>query len=112
MKKILLVGDSIRKGYCEYVKEKLSGAAEVYYDDENSRFAAYILRYLHGWCKQLELDGDVDLVHWNAGLWDVLEMFGDEPFTTPDYYRNVVVRVTERIKMQIGRASCRERVLW
>ena len=105
MNKILLVGDSIRKGYCEYVKEKLKDVAEVYYDDENCRFAAYILRYLHGWCKQLELGEDVDLVHWNAGLWDVLEMFGDEPFTTPDYYRNVIVRVTKRIRMLFPKAK-------
>ena len=53
MKKILLLGDSIRMGYDKYVRESLDGVAEVYYDDENSRFAAYILRYLQGWCKQL-----------------------------------------------------------
>ena len=105
MKKVLLIGDSIRRGYCNYVKDVLKDEAEVYFDDENCRFAAYILRYLHGWCKSLGLSDDVDLVHWNAGLWDVLEMFYDEPFTTPDYYRNVIVRITKRIKMLFPKAK-------
>ena len=105
MKKILLIGDSIRKGYCEYVKEKLSDVAEVYYDEENCRFAEYVLRYFNAWCRKLELADDIDMVHWNAGLWDVLEMFGDEPLTTPDYYRNVIVRITKRIRMFFPKAK-------
>ena len=105
MKKVLLVGDSIRKGYCNYVKEKLAGECEVYFDDENCRFGEYILRYLHGWCKSLGLSGDVDLVHFNTGLWDVLEMFGDEPLTTPDYYENVLVRIVKRIRMLFPEAK-------
>ncbi len=105
MKKIFLIGDSIRKGYCNYVKEKLEGEAEVYFDDENCRFGEYILRYVHGWCQQLGLSDDIDLVHWNTGLWDVLELFGDEPLTTPDYYRNVVVRITKRLRALFPKAK-------
>ena len=31
-------------GYDKYVKEALAGAAEVYYPEENCRFAEYVLR--------------------------------------------------------------------
>lgn len=44
MKKVLLLGDSIRMGYAEYVKELLKNKFDVYYDDnDNGRFAAYTL---------------------------------------------------------------------
>ena len=32
MKKVLLLGDSIRMGYDDYVKEELDGKCEVVYD--------------------------------------------------------------------------------
>ena len=42
MKKVLLLGDSIRMGYDDYVKEILQGKCEVYYAaDENGRFSAF-----------------------------------------------------------------------
>ena len=68
MKKIVLIGDSIRMGYDKYVKEALAGTAEVYYPDDNCRFANYVLRYLHEWKAEGKWPSDVDLVHWNAGL--------------------------------------------
>ncbi len=42
MKKLILLGDSIRMGYAAYVKEKLAGAAEVLFPEENCRFAQYM----------------------------------------------------------------------
>ena len=45
MKKIVLIGDSIRMGYDKYVKEALDGVADVYYPGENCRFAQYTLRF-------------------------------------------------------------------
>ena len=60
MKNIYLIGDSIRfgaagsPGYGIYVKEKLEGKANVYWPDENSRFASYTLRYLHEWAKKID----------------------------------------------------------
>ena len=35
MKKILIIGDSIRKGYSKYVKVAFQDVAEVYYPDDN-----------------------------------------------------------------------------
>lgn len=37
MKKVLLLGDSIRMGYDDYVKEELDGKCEVVYDAEDQR---------------------------------------------------------------------------
>ena len=105
MKKIFLIGDSIRMGYDKYVKEALSGAAEVVYPEENSRFAEYVLRYAHTWKANLKLDDDVDLVHWNAGLWDVLELFGEEPLTPIDFYAYFVEKIDKRLRRLFPKAK-------
>lgn len=105
MKKIFLIGDSIRMGYDKYVKEALLGAAEVVYPEENSRFAEYVLRYAHTWKSNLKLDDDVDLVHWNAGLWDVLELFGEEPLTPIDFYAYFVEKIDKRLRRLFPKAK-------
>lgn len=104
-KKILLIGDSIRMGYDKYVKEALSDVAKVYYPSENCRFAEYVLRYAAPWKEETGAPDDVDLVHWNAGLWDVLELYGDEPLTTKDYYANVIPRIDKRLRMLFPKAK-------
>lgn len=105
MKKIVLIGDSIRMGYDKYVKEALSEVAEVYYPEENCRFAENVLRYAHEWKDKTGAPDDVDLVHWNAGLWDVLELFGDEPLSTKEYYANVIPRIDRRLRMLYPKAK-------
>lgn len=99
MKKILLLGDSIRMGYDKYVKEALEGVAEVYYPKENCRFAQYMLRFLHEWKRKEEWPDDIDLVHWNAGLWDVCEIYGDEPISSPEHYVDMLKRIDKRIRV-------------
>lgn len=105
MKKIILIGDSIRMGYDKYVKDALKNSAEVYYPDENCRFAEYVLRYAHEWAAASGFGKEVDLVHWNAGLWDCLELFGDEPLSTVEYYKNVIARINKRLRMLFPRAK-------
>ncbi len=68
MKKVLLLGDSIRMGYDEYVRELLRGKAEVYFDEDNGRFAAYTLWQAN---QMFRLHGPFDVVHWNNGYWDM-----------------------------------------
>ncbi|MBP1587737.1 MAG: SGNH/GDSL hydrolase family protein [Clostridia bacterium] len=69
MKKVLLLGDSIRMGYDDYVKELLAGEFEVVYDPEdNGRFAAYTLWQANQFFKH---HGHFDVVHWNNGYWDM-----------------------------------------
>ncbi len=91
MKNILLIGDSICKGYDKYIKLCFDGVADVRYPEENCRFTTYIIRNLADWKNKLYAEGEsVDLVHWNAGLWDDLRMHDGEPLVSlEDYERNV-----------------------
>ena len=68
MKKIILIGDSIRLGYDKYVKDALARVAEVSYPDDSARFSEYTLRYLSDWKHDNKWGSDIDLVHWNTGL--------------------------------------------
>lgn len=69
MKRVLLLGDSIRMGYDDYVKELLDGEFEVIYDQyDNGRFAAYTLWQANQFFKN---HGHFDIVHWNNGYWDM-----------------------------------------
>lgn len=105
MKKIILIGDSIRMGYDKYVKEAFGDTAEVYYPTDNCRFATYILRFVHEWKKKGEWPDDVDLVHWNAGLWDVPEILGDEPVTPIDQYAVQIARIDKRLRLLFPNAK-------
>ena len=97
MKKLLLIGDSIRMGYDKAVKKTLEGKAEVFFPGENCRFAAYVLRYFHEWLKLAGEDG-VDVIHWNAGLWDNLRLFGEDPHTPLEVYVYYIERICIRIQ--------------
>ncbi len=89
MKQILLIGDSIRKGYDSYIKMALEGVAEVSYPKENCRFSSYIVRHMLDWKKELGLE-HVDLVHWNVGLWDDLVIPDGLPLVgIEEYSRNI-----------------------
>ena len=97
MKKILLIGDSIRIGYDLYVKKSFENTAEVFYPNENCRFSQYILRNLHYWKDDLGID-TVDAIHWNAGLWDTLKIYGDDCLTRLDTYVDTIERIQKRIE--------------
>lgn len=43
MKRVLLLGDSIRMGYDSMVKELLSDKYEVFFPEDNGRFSSYTL---------------------------------------------------------------------
>ena len=117
MKNIFLVGDSIRfgapnpskynnvsPGYERYVREKLEGIANVYGPDENCRFAQFTLRFLHKWAKEVPAE-QIDIVHWNNGLWDALRLFGDEPLTPLNVYGDMLKRVYKRIQFLFPNAK-------
>lgn len=97
MKNLYLIGDSIRMGYDKSVKKSLEGKANVIYADENNRFASYVLRYFHEYLKDVKGE-DIDVVHWNAGLWDCLRLFEEEPHTPIDVYAYYIDRICVRIK--------------
>ena len=68
MKKVLLLGDSIRMGYQNDVKELLQGEYEVICPEDNGRFAAYTLWQAN---QMFKWNPDIELVHFNNGYWDM-----------------------------------------
>lgn len=67
MKKTLLIGDSIRMGYQNIVREQLADQAEVLWPEENSGSSKKILENLDEWI----LSKNPDIVHINSGLHDL-----------------------------------------
>ncbi len=104
MKNLLLIGDSIRMGYEKSVKKTLEGRANVICANDSARFAAYLLRIVHE-CFEGVRCNDIDVVHWNAGLWDCLRLFGEEPHTPIDLYAYYIDRVCQRIQKVFPRAK-------
>ena len=98
MKNVLLLGDSIRRGYDESTKISLQGKANVVFPTDNCRFASYLLRYLHEFKNSLLPNQDVDVLHWNAGLWDCLRLFEEEAHTPIEFYAYYIERICVRIK--------------
>lgn len=97
MKNLLLIGDSIRIGYDKSVRKSLEGKANVIFPDENCRFASFVLRYFHEYLGDVKGE-DIDVIHWNAGLWDCLRLFEEEPHTPLVVYAYYIERICIRIK--------------
>lgn len=101
MKKILLIGDSIRMGYCHMVKEDLSEVAEVVFPEDNCRFAQYIFHLLHNWTHSLlgnkpEDAEEVAAIHWNCGHWDCERWGrGNDPLNSIATYSEMVLRIQQ-----------------
>ena len=132
MKKIVLLGDSIRMGYDSFVQKKLTGRAELFFPEENGRFIQFTLRTLSDWAGELQWPSDVDVVHWNNGLWDCLHLnsggnicadgeaagesikteavdqqytYEKDPLTPPEFYRYFLVRTYRRIRQLFPSAA-------
>ncbi|PYI56680.1 SGNH/GDSL hydrolase family protein [Paenibacillus flagellatus] len=96
MKKVLLLGDSIRMGYEPLVRKRLEGEAEVVAPAENGRFAKHTLWGVNLWIKEL---GTPDIVHWNNGLWDLHhEPPMVEALTSLDEYVHTIARTLNELK--------------
>ena len=95
MKKIILLGDSIRLSYQDRVCELLGSDFAVWGPDDNCRFASYTLRMLYDYREQLK---GADLIHFNCGLWDMCDLFGDGPFTPLEVYVEQMVRIAKILK--------------
>ena len=95
MKKIILLGDSIRLSYGNRVRELLGEGYTVWQPEDNCRFAAYTLRMLFDYKAQLE---GADIIHFNCGLWDMCDLFGDGPFTPLEVYVEQMVRIAKILK--------------
>lgn len=93
MKKVVLLGDSIRLwGYGTAVPALLGEDYRVWQPEDNCRFVKYTLRGLFDWQNELK---DADVIHWNNGLWDCTEIFDDGLFTSEEEYVANMVRVAK-----------------
>ena len=93
MIKVTLLGDSIRLiGYGKKVPALLGDGYDVFQPQENCRFAKYTLRGLWEW--QDAMEGS-RIVHWNNGLWDACDLFGDGTFSTEDEYVTTMLRIAK-----------------
>ena len=83
MKKIAFLGDSIRMGYAPRTAELLGSEYEYFWPQDNCRFAKYTSRLV--WDHRRALEGS-EVIHWNNGLWDICDLWGDGSFTPLDEY--------------------------
>jgi hypothetical protein len=97
MKNLLLIGDSIRAGYDKSVKKTLEGRANVILTADSARFSSYLLRVFHEYLKDIKGE-EIDLIHWNTGLWDCLRLFEEDVHTPIDTYAYYIDRICVRMK--------------
>ena len=105
MKQILLLGDSIRLGYCALVKEALSGKAEVIYPSENCLSSQYIIMNIVAWASLCDRE-QVKVVHFNCGHWDAARFLDDDlPVTPLAVYAENVGRILSYLKRRFPDAK-------
>ena len=98
MKKLLLIGDSIRMNYDHYVAQALEGQVKVCWPDENACFAAYTYYAIGDWEHKQRFGEDVDVIHWNVGLHDVIRFHYDDIMTPPEIYGYYLGRIIHRLR--------------
>jgi len=76
MKRVMLLGDSIRMSYQAPVARRLADEAEVWGPEENCQYSLYTLSALPRWLGQFQ---EPAVVHWNNGIHDV----GHNPHRAP-----------------------------
>ncbi|MBO4407434.1 MAG: SGNH/GDSL hydrolase family protein [Clostridia bacterium] len=96
MKKVVLLGDSIRlMGYGSLVPGLLGEEFEVWQPEQNGMYAENVLRQLFDHDARIR---EADVVHFNAGLWDVCDLFGDGPFTPKEVYASQIFRIADLLR--------------
>lgn len=95
--KITCLGDSIRIQYVPVVAELLGEDFEIFAPENNCRFAKYTLRGIFDWKKDMR---GSRIVHWNNGLWDICNLFGDGLFTSEEEYVDNMLRIARILKSE------------
>lgn len=97
MKKIILVGDSIRLGYQETACAELAGWANVWAPNQNGGTSENVLAHLDEWV----LKRQPCVVHINCGLHDLRKEFGQNTSAVPlDAYIKTVGEILSRVKTE------------
>ncbi len=96
--KVVLLGDSIRLiGYGTKVPELLGEDYEVFQPTDNCRFSKYLLHTLLDYKSEID---SADIIHFNAGEWDVSREFSvdGKTFTPLDEYIANMTRIVTHLK--------------
>lgn len=100
MKKVLLLGDSIRLNYMPKVYRNLSDIAQVVGPEDNCRFAKYTIANLEEWLKIYDRP---EVIHFNNGIWDVHRFIDDEVLNPlPEYLKDL-----ERIYLRLRKTGAK-----
>jgi len=83
MRKVVLLGDSIRMGYQPLVTQKLAGKADVWGPGENGRHSLWELDHFQPWVAEQQ----PDVLHVNFGIHDAVIMEDGQFQILPDQYR-------------------------
>ena len=105
MKKVVLIGDSIRLGYEGTVKKELAGQAEVWSPVDNCQHTVNVLLNFWTWIAQQQ----PDIIHINAGGWDVRNVLRGKPgnLVPLEPYRENVKRL-----LQLIAQTTQARIIW
>ena len=105
MKKILLLGGSIELGYQSYIKESFKGVAVMSAAKGNCQFSLYLLRWINKWKDEDGWPDDINVIHWNVGLWDVLRILDDDTHTPITVYADTLKRIHHRLQILFPKAK-------
>jgi lysophospholipase L1-like esterase len=105
MKKIILIGDSIRMGYEPTVREQLAGVADVWAPEPNCQHTANLLLYFNEWVALKK----PDILHMAAGGWDVRNVLRGVPGNVIplEAYRANVARL-----LGLAKQFVKEKIIW
>lgn len=96
--KVLLMGDSISKGYREYVFNSMIGKANIYFTEGITTFSTHMLRYIQEFAEKMSIGSNINIVYFNAGLWDVLRINGDDPLVSINEYKRNLQKIVDRFR--------------
>lgn len=106
MRRVLLIGDSIRLSYQNEVRARLADVAFVSGPNDNGQHTVNLLLNLWSWV----ITQAPDVVHLNAGLWDSRRLVrgGSENVVPLEQYETNVRRILTHVRTHLPAA----RVIW
>lgn len=104
MKRVVLLGDSIRLSYEATVRRQLAGVASVWSPAGNGQHTVNLLLNFWTWV----IAQKPDVLHMNAGLWDTRRVGRDDGNLVPlDMYRKNIERL-----ITLTQKHTRARIIW